>query len=108
MEDDLKKSYVNTLQSQFRELSKTSQKIRPEIANQVRSIERLEKLIDTLVGHLSISIADRQILLEELDLEERAKNLVNLLETQLDLTQMEKRFVTELKNKWKRVKKNTI
>ena len=45
MEDDLKKSYVNTLQSQFRELSKTSQKIRPEIANQVRSVERLEKLI---------------------------------------------------------------
>ena len=49
MEEDLKKSYINTLQSQFRELSKTSQKIRPEIVNQVRSFERLEKLIDTLV-----------------------------------------------------------
>ena len=97
MEDDLKKSYVNTLQSQFRELSKTSQKIRPEIVNQVRSVERLEKLIDTLVGHISISIADRQILLEELDLEERAKNLVNLLETQLDLTQMEKKIRNRVK-----------
>ena len=97
MEEDLKKSYINTLQSQFRELSKTSQKIRPEIVNQVRSFERLEKLIDTLVGHLSISIADRQILLEELNLEERAKNLVNLLETQLDLTQMEKKIRNRVK-----------
>ena len=105
MEDDLKKSYVNTLQSQFRELSKTSQKIRPEIANQVRSIERLEKLIDTLVGHLSISIADRQILLEELDLEERAKNLVNLLETQLDLTQMEKKIRNRVKKQMEKSQK---
>ena len=105
MEDDLKKSYVNTLQSQFRELSKTSQKIRPEIANQVRSVERLEKLIDTLVGHLSISIADRQILLEELDLEERAKNLVNLLETQLDLTQMEKKIRNRVKKQMEKSQK---
>ena len=105
MEDDLKKSYVNTLQSQFRELSKTSQKIRPEIANQVRSVERLEKLIDTLVGHLSISIADRQILLEELDLEERAKKLVNLLETQLDLTQMEKKIRNRVKKQMEKSQK---
>ena len=105
MEEDLKKSYVNTLQSQFRELSKTSQKIRPEIANQVRSVERLEKLIDTLVGHLSISIADRQILLEELDLEERAKNLVNLLETQLDLTQMEKKIRNRVKKQMEKSQK---
>ena len=105
MEEDLKKSYINTLQSQFRELSKTSQKIRPEIVNQVRSFERLEKLIDTLVGHLSISIADRQILLEELDLEERAKNLVNLLETQLDLTQMEKKIRNRVKKQMEKSQK---
>ncbi len=105
MDDDLKKSYVNTLQSQFRELSKTSQKIRPEIVNQVRSVERLEKLIDTLVGHISISIADRQILLEELDLEERAKNLVNLLETQLDLTQMEKKIRNRVKKQMEKSQK---
>jgi ATP-dependent Lon protease len=47
-------------------------------------------LIDTLVGHLSLSIEDRQKLLEQDVLEERAKNLVSLLENQLDLTQMEK------------------
>ena len=86
-------------------ISKTSQEIRPEIANQVRSVERLEKLIDTLVGHLSISIADRQILLEELDLEERAKNLVNLLETQLDLTQMEKKIRNRVKKQMEKSQK---
>ena len=80
MDSDLQKSYLNTLQSQFKDLSKTSAKIRPEIISQVRSIEKLEKLIDTLVGHLSLSIDDRQKLLEEADLEERSKLLVNLLE----------------------------
>ena len=48
MDEDLKKSYLNTLQSQFRDLSKTSQKIRPEIVNQIRSVERLEKLIKVI------------------------------------------------------------
>ena len=92
MEEDLQRSYLNTLKTQFKDLSKSSSKIRPEIINQIKAIEKLEKLIDTLVGHLSLSIEDRQKLLEEINLEERSKNLVNLLENQLDLTQMEKKI----------------
>ena len=107
MDDDLQQSYLNTLKSQFKDLSKSSAKIRPEVLSQARSIERLDKLIDTLVGHLSLSLEDRQILLEEIDLEERSKNLVSLLENQLDLTQMEKKLETESKSKWKKVKKTT-
>ena len=57
----------------------------------------MDKLIDTLVGHLSLSLEDRQILLEETDLEERSKNLVSLLENQLDLTQMEKKIRDRVK-----------
>ena len=40
MDSDLQKSYLNTPQSQFKDLSKTSAKIRPEIISQVRSIEK--------------------------------------------------------------------
>ena len=97
MDEDLQQSYINTLKSQFKDLSKSSSKIRPEIISQARSIERLDKLIDTLVGHLSLSLEDRQILLEEIDLEERSKNLVSLLENQLDLTQMEKKIRDRVK-----------
>ena len=105
MDSDLQKSYLNTLQSQFKDLSKTSAKIRPEIISQVRSIEKLEKLIDTLVGHLSLSIDDRQKLLEEADLEERSKLLVNLLENQLDLTQMEKKIRDRVKKQMEKSQK---
>jgi ATP-dependent Lon protease len=105
MDSDLQRSYLNTLQSQFKDLSKTSAKIRPEIISQVRSIEKLDKLIDTLVGHLSLSIDDRQKLLEEPDLEERAKLLVNLLENQLDLTQMEKKIRDRVKKQMEKSQK---
>ena len=44
MDSDLQRSYLNTLQSQFKDLSKTSPKIRPEILSQVRSIEKLENI----------------------------------------------------------------
>ena len=105
MDSDLQRSYLNTLQSQFKDLSKTSAKIRPEIISQVRSIEKLDKLIDTLVGHLSLSIDDRQKLLEEADLEERSKLLVNLLENQLDLTQMEKKIRDRVKKQMEKSQK---
>ena len=105
MDSDLQRSYLNTLQSQFKDLSKTSAKIRPEIISQVRSIEKLEKLIDTLVGHLSLSIDDRQKLLEESNLEERSKLLVNLLENQLDLTQMEKKIRDRVKKQMEKSQK---
>ena len=59
MDDDLQQSYLNTLKAQFKDLSKASSKITPEIISQARSIERLDKLIDTLVGHLSLSLEDK-------------------------------------------------
>jgi ATP-dependent Lon protease len=105
MDEDLQRSYLNTLQAQFKDLSKSSSKIRPEIISQVRAIEKLEKLIDTLVGHLSLSIEDRQKLLEQDDLEERAKNLVSLLENQLDLTQMEKTIRDRVKKQMEKSQK---
>ena len=105
MDEDLQQSYINTLKTQFKDLSKSSSKIRPEIISQARSIERLDKLIDTLVGHLSLSLEDRQILLEEINLEERSKNLVSLLENQLDLTQMEKKIRDRVKKQMEKSQK---
>ena len=106
LDDDLKSSYLNTLQTQFKELSKTSSKIRPEVITQIRAIERLEKLIDTLVGYLSLQISDRQKLLEEINLEERAKYLVSFLENQLDLTQMEKKIRDRVKKQMEKSQKD--
>ena len=106
LDDDLKSSYLNTLQTQFKELSKTSSKIRPEVITQIRAIERLEKLIDNLVGYLSFQISDRQKLLEEINLEERAKYLVSFLENQLDLTQMEKKIRDRVKKQMEKSQKD--
>ncbi len=106
LDDDLKSSYLNTLQTQFKELSKTSAKIRPEVITQIRAIERLEKLIDNLVGYLSLQISDRQKLLEEINLEERAKYLVSFLENQLDLTQMEKKIRDRVKKQMEKSQKD--
>jgi ATP-dependent Lon protease len=106
LEDDLKSSYLNTLQTQFKELSKTSSKIRPEVITQIRAIERLDKLIDNLVGYLSLQISDRQKLLEEINLEERAKYLVSFLENQLDLTQMEKKIRDRVKKQMEKSQKD--
>ena len=75
---------------------------------QIRAIERLEKLIDNLVGYLSLQISDRQKLLEEINLEERAKYLVSFLENQLDLTQMEKKIRDRVKKQMEKSQKGLL
>jgi ATP-dependent Lon protease len=59
-----------------------------------------------LVGYLSLQISDRQKLLEEINLEERAKYLVSFIENQLDLTQMEKKIRDRVKKQMEKSQKD--
>ena len=59
-----------------------------------------------MVGYLSLQISDRQKLLEEINLEERAKYLVSFLENQLDLTQMEKKIRDRVKKQMEKSQKD--
>ena len=72
-ENDETKSYLTTLKKQFQEYVKLTKKATPEVLNTVNAIDSVSRLTDTLVGHLSIDVEQKQEILEIQSLSDRAK-----------------------------------
>ncbi len=83
---------VQTLLSQFEKLSKLSKKVPNEIVQSLSSIQDPVRLIDTVAAHLELKIADKQDVLEEFNVAQRAEMLLAVIEGELDLIQVEKRI----------------
>lgn len=83
---------VQTLLSQFEKLSKLSKKVPGEIVQSLSGIQDPVRLIDTIAAHLELKIADKQDVLEEFNVAQRAEMLLAVIEGELDLIQVEKRI----------------
>lgn len=82
---------VRSLMSQFEQYIKLNKKIPPEVLVSVAGIEEVSRLTDTISAHLSLKIEDKQDMLETLDIGIRLEKLMALIETEIDLLQVEKR-----------------
>ena len=91
-ESEDKNHYLLTLKKQFQEYVKLTKKATPEVLNTVNAIDSVSRLTDTLVGHLSIDIEQKQTILETQSLSERANKILEHLDSQLDLSKVEKKI----------------
>ena len=92
------KHYLLTLKKQFQEYVKLTKKATPEVLNTVNAIDSVSRLTDTLVGHLSIDIGQKQEILETQSLSDRANKILEHLDSQLDLSKVEKKIRGRVKN----------
>lgn len=92
------KHFLPSLKKQFQEYVKLTRKATPEVLNTVNAIDSLSRLTDTLVGHLSIDISQKQEILEMMSLTERAKKILEHLDSQLDLSKVEKKIRGRVKS----------
>ena len=81
-----------SLLNQFDQYVKLNKKVPPEIISSLSSIDDPSRLADTIAAHMSIKLADKQRILEMVDLRERLDQLIVLMETEIDLLQVEKRL----------------
>jgi ATP-dependent Lon protease len=81
-----------SLTTQFDQYVKLNKKIPPEILTSLSSIEDPSRLVDTIAAHMSLKIEEKQKILEITDLRERLEHLMALMESELDLLQVEKRI----------------
>lgn len=81
-----------SLLSQFDQYVKLSKKVATEILTSVSSIEEPGRLSDTIAAHLALKIHEKQKILEIFDLRERIEHLMALMESEIDLLQVEKRI----------------
>ena len=81
-----------SLMSQFEQYVKLNKKVPPEIISSLSSIDDPSRLADTIAAHMAIKIQDKQQVLEIIPLRERLEHLIHLMETEIDLLQVEKRL----------------
>lgn len=88
---------VRTLMSQFEKYVKLNKKIPPEIVTSVASIDDPGRLADTIAAHMSLKIHEKQNVLEITSLRERLERLMALMESEIDLLQVEQRIRSNVK-----------
>ncbi|MFC4821722.1 endopeptidase La [Dokdonella ginsengisoli] len=80
------------LVSQFEQLVKLSRKIPPELMSTLAGIEDPSRLADTVASHIAVRVAEKQKVLETVDVADRQELLVGMVDGEIDVQQIEKRI----------------
>ena len=83
---------VRSVLGQFDQYVKLNNKVPPEILSSLSTIDEPGRLADTIAAHMSLKIEERQEILEFLDVRERLERLMSMMESEIDLLQVEKRI----------------
>ncbi|SCZ63620.1 endopeptidase La [Thiohalomonas denitrificans] len=78
--------------NQFDQYVKLNKKVPPEVLTSLSGIEDTHRLVDTIAAHMSLKIDEKQEILEITDLRDRFEYLLGVIESELDLLQVEKRI----------------
>jgi ATP-dependent Lon protease len=92
-EDDSEtEALMRTVFTQFDQYVKLNKKIPPEILTSLATINDASRLADTISAHLTLKLEEKQKILEMLSVTERLEHLLHLMESEIDILQVEKRI----------------
>lgn len=78
--------------SLFDQYVKLNKKVPPEVLTSLSSIDDPGRLADTMAAHMSLKLEDKQHVLEMGSIRDRIEHLMGLMESEIDVLQMEKRI----------------
>ncbi len=78
--------------SMFDQYVKLNKKVLPEILSSLPGAEDADRLADTIAMHMSLKVDEKQTILELFDPVDRLEHLLNIMESELDLLQVEKKI----------------
>ena len=88
---------VRSAMNQFEGYVKLNKKIPPEVLTSLSGIDECDRLADTMAAHMPLKLADKQHILEITDVRERLEYLMALMESEIDILQVEKRIRSRVK-----------
>ncbi|MCG5547993.1 endopeptidase La [Halorhodospira halochloris] len=78
--------------SHFEQYVKLNKKIPPEILSSLAGIEEPGRLADTIAAHMALKVEEKQGILEMEKPSQRLEHLMGLIESEIDVLQLEKRI----------------
>lgn len=91
-----------TLISQFEHYVQLGKKVPSEVLASLNDITDTGRLVDTIAVHISLKIEQKQQILEIIDLADRVDHVLSLLDTEMELLQLEKRIRARVKKQMER------
>jgi len=85
-------AFMRSVFSQFDQYVKLNKKIPPEILTSLTSITEPGRLADSIAANLTLKLSEKQKILECFDIRERLDLLLNIMESEIDILQVEKRI----------------
>ena len=92
VEDREGEALMRSVLAEFDQYVKLNMKIPPEILTSLAGIDEPGRLADAIAAHLSLKIEDKQKILEMLSTRERLEHILGVMESEIDLLQVEKRI----------------
>ncbi len=83
---------TRSVMSQFEQYVKLNKKVPPEMLTALAGIEQPGRLADTVAAHMSLKLAEKQKVLEILDVRKRLEHVLVAIEGEMDVLQIEKRI----------------
>src|ERR1700682_81702 len=83
---------VRSVVSQFEQYVKLNKRTSPEVLTALAGIEQPGRLADTVAAHMSLKLAEKQKVLEILDVRKRLEHILVAIEGEMDVLQIEKRI----------------
>ena len=91
-DDSELQALMRTVFTQFDQYVKLNKKIPPEILTSLATINDAGRLADTISAHLTLKLEEKQKILEMFSVIERLEHLMHLMESEIDILQVEKRI----------------
>lgn len=91
--------------SNFEEYAKINKKIPSEVVVSMASMKDPIRLADTISGHLSIKLENKQKLLEAIDITQRLDMLYGLMRSEIEILQIEQRIKGRIKKQMEKTQK---
>jgi ATP-dependent Lon protease len=82
----------------FDQYVKLNKKIAPEVMTSLSGIDDPSRLADTIAAHMVLKMEEKQTILETNNVKDRIENIINMIESELDILHVEKKIRGRVKN----------
>ena len=94
--------FCRTLLNQFEQYVQLGKKVPAEVLASLNSIDEPSRLVDTMAAHMALNLQQKQEILEVTELPARVEYVLGLLDSEIDLLQVEKRIRGRVKKQMER------
>jgi ATP-dependent Lon protease len=105
-EDAKTEALVREIHNSFKSYANLNQKIGSDIVETIITMADPAQLINSVAAHLTVKIKERQILLETEDVNDRLERLYKILNSEVDILELEESLRQRVKKQMEKTQKN--